>query len=699
MRNKVNPILGANLNTATVLFLICIQVVVCAIALFSIAYVLCAPAAAVDPAYKEEMKIGGGYDETAPGDGGIDLNSDGTIDANGAIASDASIDAGTDVTAGNDVIAVGDVSGATGTFPTMDSDGLTSSQSEVSIFDVTPTKLNIGGSAAIDLSGTGLATIIKGTLNVDEPATFDSTGSFSEKLTTAATIAGQAGFRLQEGTPPSSPAEGDFWIDTADGLMYYRDASGAPASRRILDTGDWAAPGNIGTGTPGTGAFTALSASGNFSADGTITVGDGVGSATLNVDGAAGSGRIIDLLTNGTKRWRLFVNTDPESTGDAGSNFQVRAFADNGSAIDDPISIDRVAGGDLTISRPLILQDTIDNTTDATLSIFATPTTLTIGSGATTMTVATNATNLFLGGGNVVAANGPLQSGSVGVDTTQGTLRAYNRSDGTPEPAVINMYSENDTPYWLYISNEGALFQHDSRAEDDGDGFLLAAPKAIGHMHDSDLTGGTVVPTSGGALIWTKLTAIEEIVVGDSGLITDTTDDMTIQTGGDGSYCVRFDLSMSNSQNNNDRVRYGVVINYATDTIANVNNVAPITIDSTSAHGLVTGQKVAITGTGIDEADTSGTENPHTITFVDADTFSLDGTSADGAAAGGTWSVAPKVWALRHTGGTQNVGSMGDGDQVDLLAGDVISFCALNEDGARDLVVYHLSVHVERGET
>jgi hypothetical protein len=52
---------------------------------------------------------------------------------------------------------------------------LASTNATVSLFDTTSTKIDFGGVAAVDVSGSGLATTIKGTFNVDEAATFDTT--------------------------------------------------------------------------------------------------------------------------------------------------------------------------------------------------------------------------------------------------------------------------------------------------------------------------------------------------------------------------------------------------------------------------------------------------------------------------------------------------------------------------------------------
>lgn len=73
-----------------------------------------------------------------------------------------------------------------------------------------------------------------------------------------------------------------------------------------------------------------------------------------------------------------------------------------------------------------------------------------------------------------------------------------------------------------------------------------------------------------------------------------------------------------------------------TGSITGATNVSPIVITSV-AHGLSTGSRVNISGVGGNTA-ANGT---FTITRVSADTFSLDGSTGNGAyTSGGTWRAA-----------------------------------------------------------
>lgn len=72
-----------------------------------------------------------------------------------------------------------------------------------------------------------------------------------------------------------------------------------------------------------------------------------------------------------------------------------------------------------------------------------------------------------------------------------------------------------------------------------------------------------------------------------------------------------------------------------TGSITGASNATPIVITAAN-HGLVTGQRVTIAGVGGNTA-ANGT---FTVTRIDADSFSLDGSIGNGAyTTGGTWTV------------------------------------------------------------
>jgi hypothetical protein len=82
---------------------------------------------------------------------------------------------------------------------------------------------------------------------------------------------------------------------------------------------------------------------------------------------------------------------------------------------------------------------------------------------------------------------------------------------------------------------------------------------------------------------------------------------------------------------------YATVCQNISGSITNATNASPIVITTSVAHGLTTGDTVAVIGVGGNGAAT-GT---HQVTVLSATTFSLDGSTGDGAyTQGGVWCQA-----------------------------------------------------------
>ncbi len=67
-------------------------------------------------------------------------------------------------------------------------------------------------------------------------------------------------------------------------------------------------------------------------------------------------------------------------------------------------------------------------------------------------------------------------------------------------------------------------------------------------------------------------------------------------------------------------------------SITTASNAAPVSVVST-AHGLTTGARITVIGV----TGNSGALGTTTITFVDSNTFTLDGTTGSGSGTGGSW--------------------------------------------------------------
>ncbi len=85
--------------------------------------------------------------------------------------------------------------------------------------------------------------------------------------------------------------------------------------------------------------------------------------------GAAGTSRAFVAQTASLNRWSFGVEGTAEGGGDSGSNYIIGAFTDAGAFIDYPLTCLRVAGGAMTISRPLAISSTTDSTSIVTGSI------------------------------------------------------------------------------------------------------------------------------------------------------------------------------------------------------------------------------------------------------------------------------------------------------------------------------------------
>lgn len=105
-----------------------------------------------------------------------------------------------------------------------------------------------------------------------------------------------------------------------------------------------------------------IDASGNVSGVGTMTtLGDlsvgataGAANRNINIQSAVGWDRSLYFRTGSSPRWRIFATNQAESGANAGSNLYSQAFDDAGAFIDNWMIVNRVAGGTITLSRPLI---------------------------------------------------------------------------------------------------------------------------------------------------------------------------------------------------------------------------------------------------------------------------------------------------------------------------------------------------------
>ena len=85
----------------------------------------------------------------------------------------------------------------------------------------------------------------------------------------------------------------------------------------------------------------------------------------IKADGPAGINRNLEFATAGTTRWNVYTNSNSESGSNAGSNFSIARYADNGSFIGVSVFIDRSTGnvgiGQTSPGTSLHIKDAITN--------------------------------------------------------------------------------------------------------------------------------------------------------------------------------------------------------------------------------------------------------------------------------------------------------------------------------------------------
>lgn len=121
---------------------------------------------------------------------------------------------------------------------------------------------------------------------------------------------------------------------------------------------------------------------------------------------------------------------------------------------------------------------------------------------------------------------------------------------------------------------------------------------------------------------------------------------------------------------NSGLIGTGTLVAQDTGSITNASNASPIVITS-AAHFLTTGMKVTTTGI----LGNTAANRVSTITVIDSNTFSLNGSTGNGAyTSGGTWSVTGLyACVFTPTIGTQ----FASGNYYDILSvmsisGDVV---------------------------
>ena len=205
--------------------------------------------------------------------------------------------------------------------------------------------------AAMDAKAPLASPAFTGTPTAPTPATADSSTKIATtayvKASMAAAGAGTVTSVAVSGgttglTTSGGPITGAGTITLGGTLAIANGGTGAnTATLAKLALGIGTA-GDYNIGTSG-GTVPLLNATNTFASG--QNFGTGSGAANANVNGGSGSARTVTFQTNGGSRWQINVTSATESGSQAGSNFSIRSYLDDGTTVaDTPITITRSTG-------------------------------------------------------------------------------------------------------------------------------------------------------------------------------------------------------------------------------------------------------------------------------------------------------------------------------------------------------------------
>ena len=215
-----------------------------------------------------------------------------------------------------------------------------------------------------------------------------------------------------------------------EGNIFFQTLSGSSLQERMRI----ASNGNVGIGTTNPLGILHLYKSG--------------ATTRMVVDGDAGQSRIITYRTGGLQRFGMYVNNTSESGSNAGSDFQIRAYNDDGTLLSTPLFIKRSTGNvgigttsptakiHLSIASASNIFNRIENANGNTyLGLFA--------NGDTVLSADTAGNNLLL----YTSASEKMRitsSGNVGIGTTSpgdAKLKIGSGSGPVATPTFLQMDS------------------------------------------------------------------------------------------------------------------------------------------------------------------------------------------------------------------------------------------------------------------
>lgn len=130
--------------------------------------------------------------------------------------------------------------------------------------------------------------------------------------------------------------------------------AGGSERARISPTGTSSSPssGSLSVGS-NVGFSGTLGGENYFGGD--IIITRSTNSATMRLNANSGQSKLLQFETAGTRRWGWRATSDAESTGNAGSNMALGAYADNGTFLGDYLAVERSSGNFTVGSGRLIV--------------------------------------------------------------------------------------------------------------------------------------------------------------------------------------------------------------------------------------------------------------------------------------------------------------------------------------------------------
>jgi hypothetical protein len=302
------------------------------------------------------------------------------------------------------------------------------------------------------------------------------------------------------------------------------------------------------------------------------------------------------------------------------------------------------------------------------------------------LTMSTGALQLDAG----LTTEGNSTFGNASTDTTTNVGRMIHRSvtDAGPMTATAGTTAEI-----VYNTADSMFYGAQTTASPAAWALLSQNVPAYSELYSHNHSGDTLTITT--ALQWEPFTTTTVGTEDSSNNAVGSTanDEITIGANGGGVYDVDLTIAMSNA-GGADAFQFGIVINFQNGAVATSNNAGGlIEVVTSAAHNLATGQQVEIIGH--DEASVNG---EWTITVVDADEFTLDGSTYVGDGSGGVFSVAPEdnTRTRRDMSAGGDTGSASTSGLLTLVATDTVSWVARNDTDTDNITVWESNLHVTR---